>query len=145
MKKFAILLVIFVSSLFTSHLYAQSCTTQFSGTTFQPKTGVTSANYNLEQIRLEDPSSEVVTTGLTFKNSNTLDRGEYTVSQNKATFRITQGNSGVFMYSLSDLLVNNTYKITIRITARKIANCTATNNEHRVKLVLKNGKSVCKI
>lgn len=140
MKKFAILLVIFVSSLFTSHLYATpSCTTQFSGTTFQPKTGITSANYNLDQIRLEDPSSEVLTTGLTFKNSNTLDRGEYTVSGNKATFRITQGNSGVLMYSLSDLIISNTYKITMRITARKLASCTATNNEHRVKLVLKNG------
>ena len=35
-------------------LYAQSCPTQFSGTTFQPKTGVTSANYNIDQIRLEE-------------------------------------------------------------------------------------------
>ena len=141
MKKFAILLVIFVSSLFTSHLYAQSCTTQFSGTTFQPKTGITSAYYNLDQIRLDDPSSEVLTTGMTFKNVNTLEINEYTVSGNKASFHPkSDGNVGIFTYNLIDLIPNQVYKIKINVTVRKIVGCVGSNT-HRVNLMLKSGNN----
>ncbi|MBP8781280.1 MAG: hypothetical protein KBH03_01430, partial [Paludibacteraceae bacterium] len=141
MKKFAILLVIFVSSLFTSHLYAQSCPTQFSGTTFQPKTGVTSANYNMDQIRLGDPSSEVLTTGFAFKNVNTPDLNEYTISGNKASFRPKSGgNVGIFTYNLIDLIPNKVYKIKINVTVRKIVGCSG-DNTHRVNLMLKSGNN----
>lgn len=135
MKKFAILLVIFVSSLFTSHLYAQSCTTQFSGTTFQPKTGVTSANYNMDQIRLEDPSSEVLTTGMTFKNSNTLDRGEYTISNN--TIKIatkTASQYGILSYALSNLITTvgqNQYRVEITVKTYPNPGCSPTMESHR--------------
>ncbi|MBP9648652.1 MAG: hypothetical protein KBD91_05255, partial [Paludibacteraceae bacterium] len=135
MKKFAILLVIFVSSLFTSHLYAQSCTTQFSGTTFQPKTGVTSANYNIDQIRLEDPSSEVLTTGMTFKNSNTLDKGEYTISNN--TIKIatkTASQYGIISYALSNLLTTagqNQYRVEIAVKTYPNPGCSPTIEAHR--------------
>jgi|GEM_PF-1810281 len=141
MKKFAIFLVIFVSSLFTSHLYAQSCPTQFSGTTFQPKTGVTSANYNMDQIRLGDPSSEVLTTGFAFKNVNTPDLNEYTISGNKASFRPKSGgNVGIFTYNLIDLIPNKVYKIKINVTVRKIVGCSG-DNTHRVNLMLKSGNN----
>lgn len=135
MKKFAILLVIFVSSLFTSHLYAQSCTTQFSGTTFQPKTGVTSANYNIDQIRLEDPSSEVLTTGMTFKNSNTLDKGEYTISNN--TIKIatkTAPQYGIISYALSNLMTTagqNQYRVEITVKTYPNPGCSPTMESHR--------------
>ncbi|HNZ85223.1 MAG TPA: hypothetical protein PKN90_02710, partial [Paludibacteraceae bacterium] len=135
MKKFAILLVIFVSSLFTSHLYAQSCTTQFSGTTFQPKTGITSANYNMDQIRLEDPSSEVLTTGMTFKNSNTLDRGEYTISNN--TIKIatkTASQYGILSYALSNLMTTagqNQYRVEITVKTYPNPGCSPTMESHR--------------
>lgn len=135
MKKFAILLVIFVSSLFTSHLYAQSCPTQFSGTTFQPKTGITSANYNIDQIRLEDPSSEVLTTGMTFKNSNTLDRGEYTISNN--TIKIatkTAPQYGIISYALSNLMTTagqNQYRVEITVKTYPNPGCSPTMESHR--------------
>lgn len=135
MKKFAILLVIFVSSLFTSHLYAQSCTTQFSGTTFQPKTGITSANYNIDQIRLEDPSSEVLTTGMTFKNSNTLDRGEYTINNN--TIKIatkTAPQYGIISYALSNLMTTagqNQYRVEITVKTYPNPGCSPTIQSHR--------------
>ena len=135
MKKFAILLVIFVSSLFTAHLYAQSCTTQFSGTTFQPKTGVTSANYSIDQIRLEDPSSEVLTTGMTFKNSNTLDRGEYTISNN--TIKIatkTASQYGILSYALSNLITTagqNQYRVEITVKTYPNPGCSPTMESHR--------------
>lgn len=130
MKKFAILLVIFVSSLFTAHLYAQSCTTQFSGTTFQPKTGVTSANYNIDQIRLEDPSSEVLTSGMTFKNSNILNRGEYTISNNSLKIATKTANEyGFISYALSNLTTTagqNQYKVEIAVKTYPNPGCSAT-------------------
>jgi hypothetical protein len=137
MKKFAVLLVIFVSSLFTSHLYAQSCTTQFSGTTFQPKTGVTSANYNLEQIRLEDPSSEVLTSAMTFKNSNTLAKGEYTVSGTPSTIKISTKvgqQYGILSYALSNLMTTagqNQYRVEIAVKTYPNPGCNATMETHR--------------
>ena len=130
---------ILISTLFALFggvsLYAQSCTTQFSGTTFQPKTGVTSANYSIDQIRLEDPSSEVLTTGMTFKNSNTLDKGEYTISNN--TIKIatkTASQYGIISYALSNLMTTagqNQYRVEITVKTYPNPGCSPTMESHR--------------
>ena len=130
---------ILISTLFALFggvsLYAQSCSTPFSGTTFQPKTGITSENYNIDQIRLEDPSSEVLTTGMTFKNSNTLDRGEYTISNN--TIKIatkTAGQYGIISYALSNLMTTagqNQYRVEITVKTYPNPGCSPTMESHR--------------
>lgn len=123
-------------------MYAQSCSTQFSGTTFQPKSGITDTYYKLDNVKFADPSSESMTTGYSFSSTGNLNKGSYTVSTGGAQFQLNNGNGSVFSYSLNDLVTSagrNQYKITIELTVQKKSGCSATSDGHRCKLFFKVG------
>ncbi len=111
-------------------LATPSCTTQFSGTSFLPKTGVTSTRYELENTRFTDPTAESLTTFASFSASGSLGTGEYTVATKPSVVSSSySGNSNslligldgkkqggwyvIFSYSLSDLIVGKTYSISM--------------------------------
>jgi len=141
---------IFATILGLGSLYAQSCSTQYSGTTFQPKSGITDKYYNLDKIKLSDPSSEAVNTGYNFISTGNLTAGAYAVSTSGAQFQLKSGSRDecVFLsYSLSGLfkeIGKNQYKIKINFTIQKKNNCTATKDDHRAKVVFAHGNNYCK-
>ena len=117
--------------------YAQSCPTQYSGTTFQPKSGITDTYYKLDHVKFADPSSETMATGCKFSSTGNLDPGSYAVSANGAQFQMKTENASVFVYSLSDLVTTsgkNQYKISVVMTIQKKNGCTATKDGNRCKL-----------
>ena len=122
--------------------YAQSCPTQYSGTTFQPKSGITDTYYKIDNVKFADPSSETLTTGYSFSSTGNLNSGSYTVSTGGAQFQLKNGNGTVLTYSLSDLVTTagrNQYKISIELTVQKKSGCTPTSDGHRCKLFFKVG------
>ncbi|MBQ3929820.1 MAG: hypothetical protein II708_02595, partial [Paludibacteraceae bacterium] len=117
--------------------YAQSCPTQYSGTTFQPKSGITDTYYKLDHVKFADPSSESMTTGCMFSSTGNLAPGSYAVSTNGAQFQMKTENASVFVYSLSDLVTTsgrNQYKISVVMTIQKKSGCSATKDGNRCKL-----------
>lgn len=117
--------------------YAQSCSTQYSGTTFQPKSGITDTYYKLDNVKFADPSSETMTTGCKFSSTGNLASGSYAVSTNGAQFQMKTENASVFVYSLSDLVTTsgkNQYKISVVMTIQKKSGCSATKDGNRCKL-----------
>ncbi len=116
--------------------YAQSCSTQYSGTTFQPKSGITDTYYKLDHVKFADPSSESMTTGMAFKASATLSQGEYTVTSDGFKMVTKKGGDGFnfFTYSLSDLVTasgRNSYEIQIQFEVANASGCSCSSECHR--------------
>lgn len=135
-------LTAFVALYGAAAVYAQSCTTQYAGTTFQPKSGISDTYYKLDNVKFADPSSETLTTGYSFSSTGNLNSGSYTVSTGGAQFQLKNGNGTVLTYSLSDLVTTagrNQYKISIELTVQKKSGCTPTSDGHRCKLFFKVG------
>ncbi|MCQ2350501.1 MAG: T9SS type B sorting domain-containing protein [Paludibacteraceae bacterium] len=122
---------------FSMGMSAQSCPDTFSGTTFQPKSGVKDNNYDLESVKFSDPSSESLTTSMKFTISSTsITQGQYTVT--KDGFRMVTAVSGdafaFFTYTINDLVTTsgkNSYKISIDFEIANGTNCSCTKECHR--------------
>lgn len=117
--------------------YAQSCLTPCAGTTFQPKSGITDANYKIESVKFTDPSSESLNVGMDFNNGKSpLKQGEYTVTKDGMQMVTAVGGHGFtfFSYSLNDLITitgKNKYKVDIEFEVADIASCTCKSECHR--------------
>lgn len=128
------LLILFVAVITTMFgavaANAQSCSTTFSGTTFQPKSGITDTNYDIDKVKFEDPSSESLTTGASFvSTSGGMTQGKYTITKNGMEIASSvTGDAGLFFrYSLNDLITTagkNTYKVEITFEVAACGSCT---------------------
>ncbi len=126
---------------------AQSCSTTFSGTTFQPKSGITDTYYPIESIRYTDPMSEQVTVGsMKFRNGSSaaLSSGQYSVNEKDGlVIHCTEeGEYNMFSYKLSDLITEagkNKYKVVIEMAAKKQGNCSTQRepSNNYIKLQIK--------
>ncbi|MCQ2360206.1 MAG: T9SS type B sorting domain-containing protein [Paludibacteraceae bacterium] len=109
---------------------AQSCSTVFAGTTFQPKSGITDTNYDLDKVKFEDPSSESLSTGTSFvSTSGGMTQGKYTITKKGMEIAASvTGEKGLFFrYSLNDLITTagkNTYKVEITFEVAACVTCT---------------------
>ncbi|MBO7367295.1 MAG: hypothetical protein J6U24_01655, partial [Paludibacteraceae bacterium] len=116
----------------TVALYAQSCNTQYSGTDFSPKQGVTSPYYSLDDVSFFDPTSETLTLGSGYTFGNNVPQSIPT-----ATYTVTSGGLYIhckedekyqfFTYSLSGLETTsgkNSYKVEILFSAEKQKVCS---------------------
>lgn len=109
---------------------AQSCSTVFAGTTFQPKSGITDTNYDLDRVKFEDPSSESLTTGASFvSTSGGMTQGKYTITADGMQIGASAtGENGLFFrYTLTDLITTagqNVYKIDITFEVAAMGSCT---------------------
>lgn len=125
------LLIFAVSMLFGMvAANAQSCSSTFAGTTFQPKSGITDTNYDLDRVKFEDPSSESLTTGASFvSTSGGMTQGKYTITKNgmEIAASVTGENGLFFRYSLNDLITTagkNVYKVEISFEVAACVPCT---------------------
>lgn len=109
---------------------AQSCSTVFAGTTFQPKSGITDTNYDIDKVKFEDPSSESLITGTSFvSSSGGMTQGKYTITKKgmEIASSVTGENGLFFRYSLNDLITTagkNTYKVEITFEVAACGSCT---------------------
>ncbi|NCC98312.1 MAG: T9SS type B sorting domain-containing protein [Bacteroidia bacterium] len=130
-----ILTTTFFTLLGGVNLYAQSCPTQFGGTTFQPKSGVTATYYDLSDVSFVDPTSENITfgTGYSFQNTSpaSLSTSRYTISKTDGLVLHCReiDQFGFFSYQLSGLLTaagRNSYKVEIVFSAVRQSGCSTS-------------------
>lgn len=122
----------------TVALYAQSCNTQYSGTDFSPKQGVTSPYYSLDDVSFFDPTSETLTlgSGYTFGNNvpQSIPTATYTVTSGGLYIHCKEaGQFQFFTYSLSGLNTTtgkNSYKVEILFAAEKQNACSTQYEGH---------------
>ncbi len=118
--------------------YAQSCSTQYAGTNFAPKQGVTTQYYSLDDVSFFDPTSETLTLGSGYTFGNKVPQSIPT-----ATYTVTSGGLYIhckedaqyqfFTYSLSGLETvsgKNSYKVEIVFSAEKQSACSTQREGH---------------
>lgn len=134
-RAFVILFIAFFTLLGGVNLYAQSCATQFGGTTFQHKSGVTATYYDLTDVSFVDPTSEYITVGSGYSFQNTspasLATSRYTISETDGLVLHGRelGQYGFFSYQLSSLLTaagRNSYKVEIVFSAAQQTGCSTS-------------------
>lgn len=135
------LMAVLLSLVIPSASFAQSCSDVFAGTSFEPKNGY-SGIYEIEGVRFIDASSEDLAVSANFEESAVPDRGYYSVHDNTLSIGITDGNAALFSYTLTDLITTtgkNVYRLQMSGTLTRRDGCTATSNDHRTNLVVKQG------
>lgn len=120
---------------------AQSCRTQFAGTEFEPKSGI-SGVCELEDVRLYDSSSESFATSLTYSSSGSVSTGQYCVNNGELLIGVVSGYTTLLSYSLTDLITTsgqNTYSIAISGYVTLTSGCTDPKQSHRTNIIFRIG------
>lgn len=146
-KKFVLkyLLTTLLALSGTVALYAQSCSTQYAGTNFAPKQGVTTQYYSLDDVSFFDPTSETLTlgSGYTFGNKlpQSIPTATYTVTSGGLYIHCKEaGQFQFFTYSLSGLNTTsgkNSYKVEILFSAEKQNACSTSWEGHNPYVKIK--------
>lgn len=139
------LLTTFVALIGAAAVYAQSCSTKYAGTTFQPKSGITDTYYNIDNVKFDDPSSESITLGpgYTFNNNapQSIPTSTYTVTSGGLYIHCKEaGEYQFFTYSLSGLNTasgKNSYKVEILFSAEKQNVCSTSMESHNQYIKVK--------
>ncbi len=119
--------------MFPMGMFAQSCSDTFSGTTFQPKSGITDTYYDVDMTKFTDPSSENLSVSMKFKAAapSALTSGTYSVNKTDGLVIhcSEEGEYPFFSYTLTDLITTsgrNGYKVVIEFSAKEQQNCSTS-------------------
>lgn len=130
-------LILFIAVITTMlgivRVNAQSCSDTFSGTTFQPKSGITDTYYDVDMTKFTDPSAEMLSVSMRFKASapSALTSGTYSVSKTDGLVMhcSEEGEYPFFSYTITDLNTTagkNVYKVVIEFAAKEQQNCSTS-------------------